>query len=77
MRLLALLFVPLLALLVAGIFAFVQGFILMLLWNWLLVGATSIIGVSLPAITWLQGWGVAFFGSMVFKGSSSSSNSSS
>ncbi|OFZ60738.1 MAG: hypothetical protein A2381_15320 [Bdellovibrionales bacterium RIFOXYB1_FULL_37_110] len=56
-----------LAALTSAVFtAIITGFVLMLLWNWLLVGATSVIGVGLPAITWLQGWGLCFLCTMLF-----------
>jgi len=73
MRLLGALLAALLELFVFFIVAAFMGFLVMILWNWLLVGATSIIGVGLPSITWFQGWGLSFLCSMLFKSSSSSS----
>jgi hypothetical protein len=53
----------------------VHGFFIMLLWNYLFVGAGSILGaISFAPISWFQGWMLAFLLGIVFKDSSSSSN---
>lgn len=76
MRLLAALFPILLALLLLVLVGAVKGFFIMLLWNYLLVGASSIIGVSLPALTWFKGWMLAILVGMVMPTATSSSSSS-
>jgi hypothetical protein len=76
MRVLALLFPALLSLLLIVGLGAISGFFVMLLWNYLLVGTGSIIGVSLPALTWFKAWMLTILTGILFKpigGSSSSS----
>jgi len=67
------LFVALLGIAIIAITGIITGGITMLLWNFLFTGAGSIIGFALPTLTWFQGWCLVMFGSMVFRGSNSSS----
>ena len=46
----------------------------MLLWNWLLSGANSIIGMPLPEIGFMKAWGLLILCGLLFKSSSTSSN---
>lgn len=55
-------------LVMAALGAFVTGLIVMLLWNWLL---TALFGFK--EISWIQGWGLAFLSSILFKSSVASS----
>jgi hypothetical protein len=45
----------------AGI-SVVTGFLVMLLWNWLLPDIFKV-----PEISWIQGWGIAMLSSVLFK----------
>ncbi|MDC7223852.1 MAG: hypothetical protein PQJ60_08940 [Spirochaetales bacterium] len=51
------------ALLFAALLALLFGWVLMLLWNWLM---PDIFG--LPAITYIQGWGLILISHLLFKG---------
>jgi hypothetical protein len=55
-------------LVVAG-FSLLTGWIVALLWNWL-VPALIKTAVFTPHITYLQGWGIAFLSGMLFKSTS-------
>lgn len=53
-----------------GLFAFIGGFFVMLLWNWLM---PSLFGLS--TIGFWQGWGISVLSGLLFKNSSSSVSS--
>jgi hypothetical protein len=55
-------------LVVAG-FSLLTGWIVALLWNWL-VPVLIKSAVIAPHITYLQGWGIAFLSGMLFKSTS-------
>ncbi len=44
-----------------------SGLFVAIFWNYLFVGAGSIIGVSLPALTWFKGWLLSLMCSLLFK----------
>lgn len=46
--------------------ALLVGFIVMLLWNWLMP-----VIFGLTKITYIQGWGISFLSGLLFKGTSS------
>lgn len=53
--------------LVAGLIAAVISVITMLLWNWLMP-----VIFGLPALTWVQAWGLTWLSGILFKSSGSS-----
>jgi hypothetical protein len=57
-------FIPMIigGVLLAGLLAFLLGFVVMLLWNWLM---PQIFG--LPEITYWQGWGLVVLAHILFK----------
>ncbi len=57
-------FIPMVigGILLAGLMAFLLGFVVMLLWNWLM---PTIFG--LPEITYWQGWGLVLLAHILFK----------
>ena len=57
-------FIPMIigGILLAGLMAFLLGFVVMLLWNWLM---PLIFG--LPEITYWQGWGLVLLAHILFK----------
>lgn len=68
---LAIILVAALAILVVGT---LSGIFIYFLWNWLLTGDDSVIGVALPHLPFLKAIGVGWLCSALFKGGSSSSN---
>lgn len=66
------------ALIVAAIIIVVFGALtalpVMWLWNWLLTGPESIIGIGLPVIGFWRSWGLLVLTGLLFKSSSSSSS---
>jgi hypothetical protein len=55
--------------------AILTGLLVMLCWNYLFTGDTSILNVPLDEIGYWQGFVLSFFGGLIFKGSDSPSNS--
>ena len=49
--------------------AFLTGWIVMLLWNWLM---PMLFG--LKTITYIEGWGIAFLSGLLFKGTTTVNN---
>lgn len=70
-------FVEIAKVVVTGILALVlavglgalYGYLIMVLWNWLL---PELFGFK--AITWIQGWGISVFASLLFQSTTSSSS---
>jgi hypothetical protein len=58
------------AVIILAAVAFFTGFIVMLLWNWLMPFL-----FALPTVNFIQGWGIAFLSSLLFKGTTTTSKS--
>ena len=58
-------------------FAFITAVVVMLCWNYLFVGESSILGFSLVEIGYFQAWVLTILCGLLFKSSNSSSSSSS
>jgi hypothetical protein len=65
-RFIAIMALGLFSIVVILAFGSISGLIVAMLWNYLFVGASSIIGVSLPTMTWLKGWMLSFLIGILF-----------